>query len=602
MTKRINMKVNTAVAGEAGAGVMTSDGNPWTVADGLAYELINRGLATLVDAEPPLWGGGIVGGVLDFRRFTPPIDGVTDCTQKWLDACTEARGLGVPLLLPPHPIVVAQTAALNKIFGTPGKSKIILAPDFTKTGFGNQFCLLSETFSQAYNDTTAAEVAYYGFDIETSPNVGRSILGLANVRRGLIDRVNIRANRVNNGPGGKPIAVDSLIDLYACVKNVTIRRSLLENITGAWGVTRVSEGGGGAIWIRNLRSAAGNASDNVTEGNVVENCRIRHQTSDEALAIFGVRGPTRDNVVRNNKIYGLDSTDAYHSGLVSCFPLDDGSGAGLGSTAAVYDNLFESNRIESRSFLYNVFRIGNTADANRLCFNNRSRGNTIVAYRSSDAATGPKAIWVAAGSVGSDPDIASKAMRCIEGTVAVAYPGVNSGNDSVDDSVDCQGLAQTNAAFSGFQSVVNPTIKQNCFTGLESCSLVDGGRIQAYGRTVYNCGTVRGGWHKVDGPVGNYLAQWDLNFSFKATLEGVQFVSAGRFVSIGALVPAGTTIQISNCSGSVADAAGAAIINNANAAATVKAHLNVVTGAMSAPSSGTGTTTRSLNTWAGVPD
>ncbi len=52
MSKRINIVPNASPNGGVGVGVMTSAGNPWTVVDGLAYELVNRKLATLVDAEP----------------------------------------------------------------------------------------------------------------------------------------------------------------------------------------------------------------------------------------------------------------------------------------------------------------------------------------------------------------------------------------------------------------------------------------------------------------------------------------------------------------------------------------------------------------------
>jgi hypothetical protein len=50
MSKRINMLPGQAANGGLGVGQMTASGNPWTVADGLADELVNRGWAAYVDA------------------------------------------------------------------------------------------------------------------------------------------------------------------------------------------------------------------------------------------------------------------------------------------------------------------------------------------------------------------------------------------------------------------------------------------------------------------------------------------------------------------------------------------------------------------------
>jgi hypothetical protein len=45
MTKQININAGQAANGAAGVGPMTSAGNPWTVADGVADDLVNRGVA-----------------------------------------------------------------------------------------------------------------------------------------------------------------------------------------------------------------------------------------------------------------------------------------------------------------------------------------------------------------------------------------------------------------------------------------------------------------------------------------------------------------------------------------------------------------------------
>ncbi len=49
--KRINMYPWASANGGVGLGMLTSSGNPWSVPDTLAYDLVNRSLAELVDAE-----------------------------------------------------------------------------------------------------------------------------------------------------------------------------------------------------------------------------------------------------------------------------------------------------------------------------------------------------------------------------------------------------------------------------------------------------------------------------------------------------------------------------------------------------------------------
>lgn len=52
MSKRINMNAGASANGGVGVGMMTAAGNPWTVSDGMADELVNRKLAKLTDPQP----------------------------------------------------------------------------------------------------------------------------------------------------------------------------------------------------------------------------------------------------------------------------------------------------------------------------------------------------------------------------------------------------------------------------------------------------------------------------------------------------------------------------------------------------------------------
>lgn len=51
MSKRINMNPSASVQGGVGIGVMTASGNPWTVSDAFADDLVNRKLATYLDLQ-----------------------------------------------------------------------------------------------------------------------------------------------------------------------------------------------------------------------------------------------------------------------------------------------------------------------------------------------------------------------------------------------------------------------------------------------------------------------------------------------------------------------------------------------------------------------
>lgn len=529
----------------------------------------------------------------------------SDVTAAFLAACAIADAANLPVILPPWAITISQTAVVNRVRGTPGKSKIVLAPNFTKTGFANQFCILNRNFSQVYNSATADYVEYVGFDIESAPNAPRSFIGLANVRKGWVSAVRATATKVI-GANSKPVAVDALLDLYACVKNVSVIFSEFHQLTEAYGSHRFAAGGGGCIWIRNLRAAGGTASENVTENCHVANSVFTHTTSDECIAIYGVRGPTRNCKVYDNTIVSPQSTaGVYHAVLLSIFPLDDGSGAGLGNTAAVYDNSFHDNVISDSAFMYNVVKIGNTADAARPCYNNTSRDNKVTAYRSSDASYGSKAVRDADSPGSADPNQASALFRCIEGTVNQAYSGALSGNKSIGDTAFAlSGGAQINAAFNGWQAAEGPIVRGDFYTGLEGCRLATAVQVDVFGRAFFNCNNVQGGQAKVNGAGSASYCVFEVNTTAPDSyqMQGVQFNSSSAFVNIGANVVGTSRVSIIGCVGSMANAGAAAVINNANAATVVKAHLNTVGGSMSGPASGTGTTTRSGNSWAGTAD
>lgn len=532
---------------------------------------------------------------VDLLRYKPAIG--SDITIAWLEACAEARELDTFVLLPPHPVQISQTGVVRGIIGVPGKSKLILSPNFTTTGFNNQFCILNPHFSQAYDEATADIVLFSDFDIETSPNTTRSILGLANVRSGLIERVNITAHPVIIG--GQPVPVDSLIDFYAAAKRVTVSRCSLNNITGAYGATKVSAGGGGTIWVRNI-SSDGSMKANTTEDIDISHNIINHRTSDEAIAVFGCRGVTRRVKIRHNIIRGLDSRGAYHPTLISVFPLDDGSGPKLGDTAAVFDNEISENDIEDRSFLYSVIRIGNTADAARSCHNNRTVQNRIKAYRSKNGHYGPKATWEASGSTGTDPDKGSWVLRCIEGRKGEAYTGAVSGNLSDGDRIrSAPGSAQIAAAIVGFQKVINPTvIGANIFTGVAFCQSVSNGSVEAFARAFYNVHRVTGSTWRVLGSGSPAYATFYIDSADAGSyaIRRTRGASASGFVFIGSGAAADTLVVALSNSGRLGSAVA---LNIQQASATLSARANNFSGAaLKSVSNGKGSIHSQGNRWA----
>lgn len=367
----------------------------------------------------------------------------TDVTVEWVRACEKARLDGAAIRLPPIRIVVSRTCTAAHIVGVRGASIIELSEKFEPSGFADRFAIMNPHFHQTFNENTADKVLYKDFDIIVSSKRKIAVFGLANIRSGSIQRVNIRAlQRIVND---KPVPVDTLIDLYAAVKNLRIEYSVLENITGAYGRSPIAPGGGGEIWVRNI-SSDGSRKENVSENIIIRNNVFRHYTSDEALSVYGVRGVTRRVSIYNNRFEGLmnlagDNSagpdGVYHVTFISFFPLNDGSGTKLGDKAAVYDVDFRDNIIVDRQFLHNVVRLGHTPERNNELHDIRLRGNRISAFQSADPKRGALAAWIAAGSPGglsprrTSTILRNIAHRHVKGTsensstkdVLIALPG-----------------------------------------------------------------------------------------------------------------------------------------------------------------------------------
>ncbi len=516
-------------------------------------------------------------------------------------ACAESVARGVPLILPPWDVQFNSTLVYRQIIGVPGKSRLVASTSFTRTGFANQFMLINASFAQGYNESTADEILLKDFDIVVVPGANGSIVGMGNVKRGLVHRCNVSASRVISGGTGKPYAIDSLLDLYTCVKRVKVTKCELKNITGAYGSTKISEFGGSCIWVRNLRGA-GASSDTITEGNVIEDNDLEHATSDEYIAIYGVRGVTRNNSVRFNRIKAYSIDGVYHNSGMSIFPLDDGSGAGLGDTAAVYDNEFTDNVVEDSGCLYDVLRIGNGADASRPCYNNRSRGNRVTSTRSTDGTTGQRAVWLALGSPGPDPEIASSVFRCIDGTFGLAYFRDTSGNSSTNDIAINNGDT-CNTGFQSFQLLTNPTSLGDIYAGASNCRSVQGGKIECASYAFFNCRQVVGTNYRQN-LVGGAVFYVNVGTAGVYSMSNTLGESYGKLVEMTGAAPSGTvTAAFTNVCQMIGGASGFPTLENGSSSgAVLVARQNITRGANSTITAGAGTITRSLNDWNGTTD
>jgi hypothetical protein len=537
----------------------------------------------------------------DVKNFGAVGDGVTDDTNAFQSAIIDANSKGVPLFLPPGNYLLSKSInnVLN-IIGTPNKTTITLAPDFTKTGFANQFCFTNPNFTNGgYNSSTADKVTVKHISIVTTPNGPRSIFGFANIKALEMYDIEITANKVINQSTGRPYAVDALIDLYAAVKNVKIHNCKLNNLTYSRGATYPwSAGGGGCIWVRNLLGSAeaGALDSNATEHIDIFDNIMNHATSDEALAIYGVVGKTRKVHVHHNRIYGLDvdpNQIVFYNTLVSVFPLKHST---LGANTAVEDVLIADNYISSRSHLYSVLRFGSSSDTNVICQRIKSSRNTIVSYVSSDPTYRPHAVWVANGSPAGepDPDLNTLPIRAIQGSSST-FTNANASLESDNDTLVCSGNA--NWGITGFDVVNNPTIKGSAYYGLVSCVNVTGGNVESSAVCFYNCNNVSNVRIKVNLNSSAYVLLVD-STSGRYAISGVYGNTQGGFIRATSATTNSTIIDVIANFITMSNSSAYGINNGGNAVITSR--LNSISGSLAGGVSGT--VTSSLNRWGATLD
>ncbi|MFC0204739.1 hypothetical protein [Novosphingobium soli] len=586
------------------------DPNDLPVSEAAQIQLESR--STYADLADPTKGANLLAtasglamqDVLDYNVGVPTGILPTDTPQQTSDkldvAVARAELFGVAVLLPPFTIYLARTVRVSRLLGTPGKSKIDVS-NITMGAYPlSQFCIVNKHWSTSYNAVAADRVRYYGFEVVTTPNKVHSLIGLANVEFADIERIVLRANRAINPITGKPFNVDALLDFYASVHGGYVRRCQFYQLTGAYGATRVSAGGGGCIWIRNLCSD-GSVAINVTEKILIDDSDIYHYTTDEAVAIFGVYGITRLSTVGRNRIYALEAADLglplsesiYRATLLSIFP------HASATTAGVYDNEFADNRIVDKSTMYNVIRFGESTETLYRCENNASRRNKVEWFFSTDASYGPDAVWQASGSPGLKPSTANTAIRCIDGTPGAAYLGAFSGNISEGDEVVVRGGATIIAGFNGWQTLKSGATRGAITMAALSCAHVEGGKFEASLRGFANCNHVSGPDVRVNVAGGAIFAVSSSaggNFS----MTGARAIGNGPLLSVPSEVTGSTRISLTGNSGSLS--ATTPVLDAAPATTVIRASGNVFSQAGMTIKSGAATYASGGNTWGAQND
>lgn len=571
-----------------------------------------RRLSSSIDGEGASLVGTAAGvplqSILD-ERVGVPIAGVglgEDAADAIEAADARARLTGADVLLPPYTVTLSRPVRVNRLRGVPGLSAIDTSECVMGTFPLSQFCIVNANWAMSYDPESADTCAYRGFEIVTTPVARQSLLGLANVRHADIDQLVLTARR-SLGVDDKPVVVDALLDFYAAVHGASVRRCAFRQWTGGYGATRVGAGGGGCVWIRNL-SGDGSDAINVTENVSIRDCDFEHYTSDECIAIYGVRGKTRKCRVEANRITGLEAADlgidpaqsVYRPTLLAIFPLDDGSGASLGDTAAVYDNTFADNEILDKSTLYSTIRIGSSSDAARRCENNRSQRNKVAFKYWADGTNGHYATWLAAGGTGSNPATSCIPIRCIEGTPGLAYSGSVSGNVSQDDEiVSAPGSSTIFCGFMGWQLIRGARVRGAISNGAISCVSIDGGQWEVSLRAFSNCNQITAPTVRINAASSavNAVLYVDSLAGGTYTLSGAR-LQGGSLLYIGSAAAASTQVNIQGCSGTL----GAyPAMTGEQAAAVIRASGNHLAGP-NAASAGSATFKSAGNTWGTIDD
>lgn len=288
--------------------------------------------------------------VVSVKDFGAVGDGVADDAAAIQAADAYAGSVGKSIALEGVTYLIKSPLTISAPWvGVPGKTTIRVAPDMVyNSGAADPIrysALTNKGCSTAYNESTADALYMSGIKfIDASGSSGLVTAAFANVKHGLITDCEFTTEKTG--------AV-TLLDLHACVKNVTVQRVRISNLTQ-------NSVGGGCMWVRNI-TANGALAANDTENIRVIDSYFEQTSLDEAFAVYGVNGMTKNVRVSRCTFNGTTISAQRHGNLVTAFPL------GSTASAGVQDVVFSECRFESNNFINHVLRIGQTADASRVC-------------------------------------------------------------------------------------------------------------------------------------------------------------------------------------------------------------------------------------------
>lgn len=289
------------------------------------------------------------------------------------DAITAATAKGMWVLVPPGVYHIKSPIYLDDspLRGVEGQTTIVMDEDFIFDNVSsprNGACFYNTKFSSVFNDASANMINIDGINfqmnVESNTNIVGNILLLANVKEGRISNCNFNAKKnVTN-------MANTLIDNYACVKNLTYENCVCSNYN--------EKNIGGVMWVRNLTFDA-SSDNNVTEGIRLYGVTMNHASTDEALAVFGSIGVVRDVIVDKCHFNGLP-TSVLHSVLVSVYPQQPSGG----TTAAVYNIKILNSTFTDEYYLNYILRVGRDSDTLSKCDNiviSNNTFNSLAPYR-----------------------------------------------------------------------------------------------------------------------------------------------------------------------------------------------------------------------------
>jgi hypothetical protein len=327
--------------------------------------------------------------------------------------------------------------------GVAGKTTIKVSSDFVYPSGAfdprRYSAITNLNCANQFNESTADNVYISGIEfLDNGETGGADTIGLANVKGGNIsDCVFVADTSVGRTP----------LDLFACVKNLTVERTKIYNLTE-------NAVGGGGLWVRNI-TGNGALALNTTENICIVDCYFEHTAIDEALAIYGVNGLTKNVRVSRCTFNGTVASAQKHGNLVTAFPL------GSTSDAAVQDIVFSECRFESNNFINHVLRIGQTPDAARTCKDIRIEN---CYFKADLPAAGTSAVV--------------RNIPCVGGNITFT-----------NNIVDAEG--STNQILYGvqeFNTVTNSTVLGNLTNAFGLCDAVDICTTKSVaGSAVFNC-------------------------------------------------------------------------------------------------------------------